>query len=271
MGSRCPTSWTWPSSGAVWQAAPPRRRGAQLGARVVLLEAESIGWGASSRSGGMCHPGFKWSPTELMERHGAILGESIYRESVDAFEWTAETIRKRGSRPISCAPGTYSSPTPRRSWSTSPRRPPRSRRWARSPARYGLPSCGPRSARTPTRGRSWWSVPGGWTQPGMSRGWPPRPSGPAPRSMRVCGRSGSGRRRTDGRSWRRARAPWWHARSSSPRTATRTASRRRSGAGCCRSAAPSSPRTRFPRTSPTRSARTAGCSSTRRTSSTTGV
>jgi glycine/D-amino acid oxidase-like deaminating enzyme len=72
------------------------RRGAQLGARVVLLEAESIGWGASSRSGGMCHPGFKWGPAELMERHGAILGESIYRESVDAFEWTAETIREEG-------------------------------------------------------------------------------------------------------------------------------------------------------------------------------
>lgn len=68
------------------------RRGAQLGARVVLLEAESIGWGASSRNGGMCHPGFKWGPAELMERHGAILGEAIYRESVDAFEWTATTI-----------------------------------------------------------------------------------------------------------------------------------------------------------------------------------
>ncbi len=68
------------------------RRAAQLGARVVLLEAESIGWGASSRNGGMCHPGFKWGPAELMERHGAIIGEAIYRESVDAFEWTAATI-----------------------------------------------------------------------------------------------------------------------------------------------------------------------------------
>ena len=68
------------------------RRGAQLGARVVLLEAESIGWGASSRNGGMCHPGFRWGPVELMERNGAILGEAIYRESVDAFEWTAATI-----------------------------------------------------------------------------------------------------------------------------------------------------------------------------------
>jgi glycine/D-amino acid oxidase-like deaminating enzyme len=68
------------------------RRGAQLGARVVLLEAESIGWGASSRNAGMCLPGFKWGPVELMERHGAIVGEAIYRESVDAFEWTAATI-----------------------------------------------------------------------------------------------------------------------------------------------------------------------------------
>lgn len=72
------------------------RRGAELGARVVLLEAESIGWGASSRNGGMCHPGFKWGPAELMARHGAILGEAIYRESVDAFEWTAATIADEG-------------------------------------------------------------------------------------------------------------------------------------------------------------------------------
>ena len=68
------------------------RRGAQLGARVALLEAESISWGASSRNAGMCHPGFKWGPAELMVRHGAILGEAIHRESVDAVEWTAATI-----------------------------------------------------------------------------------------------------------------------------------------------------------------------------------
>src|SRR6185312_3993097 len=51
------------------------RRAAALGASVVLLEAQTLGWGASTRNGGMCHPGFKWSITSLRKRHGPELGE----------------------------------------------------------------------------------------------------------------------------------------------------------------------------------------------------
>ena len=175
------------------------RRGAQLGARVVLLEAESIGWGASSRSGGMCHPGFKWGPAELMERHGAILGESIYRESVDAFEWTAETIREEGIEAAFVRCGHLqlaAAPSHLEYLATA----------AASLATVGEVA---RTVRAPElrdeigteayAGALAWSDPGGSTRPGTSRAWPPRPSGPAPRSTRACGRSGFGCRRTGAR------------------------------------------------------------------------
>jgi glycine/D-amino acid oxidase-like deaminating enzyme len=65
------------------------RRAAELGASVVLLEAETLGWGASTRNGGMCHPGFKWGISSLRKRHGAALGEQLYRDSINAFEQVA--------------------------------------------------------------------------------------------------------------------------------------------------------------------------------------
>ena len=62
------------------------RRAAELGASVVLLEAERIGWGASTRNGGFCHPGFKQSLTALRRLHGQERAEALYRETIEAFE-----------------------------------------------------------------------------------------------------------------------------------------------------------------------------------------
>jgi len=71
------------------------RRAAELGAGVVLLEAETLGWGASTRNGGMCHPGYKTSITELIRRYGETRGHRLYRESIDAFEHVAGLCRTR--------------------------------------------------------------------------------------------------------------------------------------------------------------------------------
>ena len=62
------------------------RRAAELGASVVLLEAERIGWGASGRNGGFCHPGFKQSLTALGRLHGPERAATLYRETIEAFE-----------------------------------------------------------------------------------------------------------------------------------------------------------------------------------------
>ena len=65
------------------------RRSAELGARVVLLEAERLGWGASTRNGGMIHPGYKTPLPALIAQHGRERGERLYRESIDAYEHVA--------------------------------------------------------------------------------------------------------------------------------------------------------------------------------------
>ena len=47
---------------------------AQRGARVALLEAKSVGWGASGRTGGQVIPGLKYDPDELEAMFGPDLG-----------------------------------------------------------------------------------------------------------------------------------------------------------------------------------------------------
>jgi glycine/D-amino acid oxidase-like deaminating enzyme len=61
------------------------------GRSVALLEKNQLGWGASSRNGGMVHPGFKLGPGELLKRYGDR-GRQLYRASLDAFALVEETI-----------------------------------------------------------------------------------------------------------------------------------------------------------------------------------
>jgi glycine/D-amino acid oxidase-like deaminating enzyme len=66
------------------------RRSAELGASTVLLEAERLGFGGSTRNGGMCHPGYKHGVLQLIAEHGEAKGLGIYQESVDAYEHIRE-------------------------------------------------------------------------------------------------------------------------------------------------------------------------------------
>jgi glycine/D-amino acid oxidase-like deaminating enzyme len=63
------------------------------GARTVLVEANTLGWGASTRNGGIAHPGYKWGPASLIKRYGADLGLRLFRDSVDATDLLASTMR----------------------------------------------------------------------------------------------------------------------------------------------------------------------------------
>jgi glycine/D-amino acid oxidase-like deaminating enzyme len=65
---------------------------AQHGRSVALLEAHELGWGASSRNGGMVHPGFNLGPSTLIKRFGDR-GRQLYQASLDAFGLVEETIR----------------------------------------------------------------------------------------------------------------------------------------------------------------------------------
>jgi len=62
---------------------------ARSGASVTLLERNTLGWGASTRNGGIFHPGLKWGRAALVKRHGQDLGGRLYQDGVDAF-FTAE-------------------------------------------------------------------------------------------------------------------------------------------------------------------------------------
>ncbi|MDQ6712380.1 MAG: FAD-binding oxidoreductase [Candidatus Dormibacteraeota bacterium] len=61
------------------------------GRSVALLETHELGWGASSRNGGMVHPGFKAGPGALLKRYGDR-GRQLYQASLDAFVLVEETI-----------------------------------------------------------------------------------------------------------------------------------------------------------------------------------
>lgn len=71
------------------------RRSAELGASTVLLESETLGWGGSTRNGGMCHPGFKHGVADLAQKYGEDRGPAIYRESIDAYEHVRELCSTR--------------------------------------------------------------------------------------------------------------------------------------------------------------------------------
>jgi len=62
------------------------RKLALQGAKSVLLEARTLGWGASTRNGGIAHPGFKWSPGSLVKRWGPETARAIYGESLEVLE-----------------------------------------------------------------------------------------------------------------------------------------------------------------------------------------
>lgn len=58
---------------------------AQSGAQVAVLERNTIGWGASSRNGGMATPGIKQSLKEIIRRYGKAKGREFWQASLDAI------------------------------------------------------------------------------------------------------------------------------------------------------------------------------------------
>ena len=61
---------------------------AEAGARVVLVEANEIGWGASGRNAGHVPPATKHDPDEVLARYGAAAGQRV----IDAAEQGPEVI-----------------------------------------------------------------------------------------------------------------------------------------------------------------------------------
>src|SRR6202008_1036492 len=64
------------------------------GYRVVLLEAERIGWGASGRNGGQMIPGWGKGAAELVEGFGAVQAKTLFGMALEARTLTLEQITK---------------------------------------------------------------------------------------------------------------------------------------------------------------------------------
>lgn len=87
---------------------------ARAGAATVVLEARTIGWGASGRNGGMVHPGYKWGPGDLAAKYGPELGRALWDETFDAYATIKGLIQEdaidcefdeRGQLTLAASPG----------------------------------------------------------------------------------------------------------------------------------------------------------------------
>jgi len=65
---------------------------ARRGIAVTLLEAHTLGWGASTRNGGIVHAGYKWSARQLIKRYGEATGRALYRETLDSYALVKQVI-----------------------------------------------------------------------------------------------------------------------------------------------------------------------------------
>src|SRR6185437_2456825 len=72
--------------GAGFTGLSAARTLAKNGARVAVLESNSIGWGASSRNGGMVLTGLKLTVETLAKRYGMELARRMYDCSFAAID-----------------------------------------------------------------------------------------------------------------------------------------------------------------------------------------
>jgi len=67
---------------------------AMRGLRVVLFEAENLGWGASCRNGGMVLTGLKLPVPTLIQRYGRELVQRMYAASLESIDLVEKIVRE---------------------------------------------------------------------------------------------------------------------------------------------------------------------------------
>jgi glycine/D-amino acid oxidase-like deaminating enzyme len=67
---------------------------AKGGARVAVLEAENVGWGASCRNGGMVLSGLKLGTATLVARYGREATNRMYAASLESINCVEELVRE---------------------------------------------------------------------------------------------------------------------------------------------------------------------------------
>jgi glycine/D-amino acid oxidase-like deaminating enzyme len=80
--------------GAGFTGLSAARTLAKRGARVAVLEANSIGWGASSRNGGMVLTGMKLDVETLAARYGMESAKRMYAASLASIAFVEQIVRE---------------------------------------------------------------------------------------------------------------------------------------------------------------------------------
>ncbi|MGQ0657916.1 MAG: NAD(P)/FAD-dependent oxidoreductase [Chromatiales bacterium] len=89
---------------------------ARRGANAAVLEARTIGWGASSRNGGMVLTGLKLGTSTLMARYGRELARKLFEASLAAIDCVEQLIAAEhidcyfarcGHLALACKPAHY--------------------------------------------------------------------------------------------------------------------------------------------------------------------
>jgi glycine/D-amino acid oxidase-like deaminating enzyme len=80
--------------GAGYTGLSAARTLARRGANVVVLEAEIIGWGASSRNGGMVLTGLKLGVNRLMSKYGRERTQQMYASSLATIDCVEQLVRE---------------------------------------------------------------------------------------------------------------------------------------------------------------------------------
>ena len=80
--------------GAGFTGLSAARALAGRGAKVGVLEAKTIGWGASSRNGGMVLTGLKLGVNKLISRYGRERAQRMYAASLASIECVEQLVRQ---------------------------------------------------------------------------------------------------------------------------------------------------------------------------------
>jgi len=82
--------------GAGFTGLSAARTLAKRGAKVVVLESETIGWGASSRNGGMVLTGMKLGVNQLISMYGRELTQRMYAASLASMDCVEQIVGEEG-------------------------------------------------------------------------------------------------------------------------------------------------------------------------------
>src|SRR5712672_2406915 len=82
--------------GAGYTGLSAARTLAKGGAKIAVLEAETVGWGASSRNGGMVLTGMKLGVNQLISMYGRELTRRMYAASLASMDCVEQIVREEG-------------------------------------------------------------------------------------------------------------------------------------------------------------------------------